>query len=116
VDTTAVANAASKYLTEQRMVDESNGSQAAVGAVLEGMVKQEEQSMAVCTVLERWRAWSDRGGMTNEDLEVLAKDKPAFCNAACVVGLIRDVSTKEESAVALDMRECVQHWKRVRLG
>ncbi len=54
--------------------------------------------------------------MTIEDLEVLARDKPAFCNAACAMGLIRDVSNKEESAVALDMRECVQHWRKVSLG
>lgn len=116
VDATAAANAALKYLKGQTLIDESDGNQAAVEAILVGMVKQEEQSMAVCPILERWRAWSDRGGMTIEDLEFLANNKIAFCDAACVMGLIRDVSTKEESAVALDMRECVQQWKKVRLG
>jgi len=53
--------------------------------------------------------------MTTGDLEVLARNKLTFCNAACVMGIIKVVRTKEESAVALDMRECVQ-WKNVRLG
>ncbi|KAK4690491.1 hypothetical protein P7C71_g6312, partial [Lecanoromycetidae sp. Uapishka_2] len=116
VDATAAANAALKYLRGEKLIVESDGSQAVVEALLVGVLKQEEQSIAVCTVLERWRAWSDRGGMTIEDLDVLAKNKLAFCNAACVMALMRDVSTKEESAVALDMRECVLQWKKVRLG
>ena len=54
--------------------------------------------------------------MTIEDLDVLGKQQQAFCNAACVMGLLKEICTKEESTVAADMRECVQHWKKVRLG
>lgn len=116
VDTTIAANAALNYLKGQNLIDEGDGHHAAIESILVGMVTQDKQSVAVCTLLERWRAWSDRGGMTIEDLEVAANNKLAFCNAACVLGLMKEVSTKEESAVALDMRECVQHWKKVRLG
>ena len=116
LDTIAVTNAAVKYLKAEKSIGESEGTEAAVVAVLVGMMKQEERAMEVCTILERWRAWIDRGGMTIEDLENLEKNLLVFCSAACIMGLIRDVSTKEESQVALDMRECVQHWKKVRLG
>ena len=45
------------------------------------------------------------------------KDKiPAFCNAACVMELVREVCSREESTFAADMRECAQHWKKVKLG
>ena len=116
LDTIAVATATIKHLKAEKLVGEDDGLQAAVEAVLVRMMRQVEHSMSVCTILERWRLWTDRGGMTTEDLEILEKDRIAFCNAACIVGLLREVSTKEESAVALDMRECVQHWKKVRLG
>jgi hypothetical protein len=116
LDTIAVTNAALKYLKAKKMIEENQDTEAAVEAILVGMIKQEERAMEVCTVLERWRAWTDRGGMTIEDLEDLERHIPALCNAACVMGLIRDVSTKKESQVALDMRECMQHWKKVRLG
>ncbi len=68
-----------------------------MATVFVGMVKQEERSMAICTVPDRWRSWSDRGGMTIEDLEVLAKDKPAFCNTACVMSLIRESAPKRRA-------------------
>ena len=116
LDTTVVSNAALKHLKDQNSIDDGDGFEAAVETFLIGIMNQEEPLMVVCTILEKWRAWTDRGGMTIADLETLEKEKLAFCNAACVMGLIKEVSTKEESAVALDMRECVEHWKKVRLG
>lgn len=116
LDTIAVTSVAVKYLKAEKSIGENEGTEAAVVAVLVGMIKQEERAMEVCAILERWRAWTDRGGMTIEDLENLEKNLLVFCNAACIMGLIRDMSTREESQVALDMRECVQHWKKVRLG
>ncbi len=115
LDTTLVSNAALKHLKAEKSID-GDGFEAAVETVLIGIMNQDEPLMVVCTILEKWRAWTDRGGMTIEDLQTLEKEKLAFCNAACVMGLIKEVSTKEESAVALDMRECVEHWKMVRLG
>ena len=116
LDITVVSNAALKHLKAEKCITDDDGFEAAVETVLIGIMNHEEPSMAVCTILEKWRAWNDRGGMTTADLETLEKEKLAFCNAACVLGLVKEVSTKEESAVALDMRECVEHWKKVRLG
>lgn len=52
VDSAAVANAALKYLLGQNLIDEGDGNQAAVESILGGIVKQEEQSVAVCNVFE----------------------------------------------------------------
>ena len=65
--------------------------------------------MSVCPVLERWREWTDRAGMSRNDFDFLEKNKVSFCNTVCVIGLLREVCTKEESTFALDMREYVQH-------
>ena len=116
LDTTIVSNAGLKHLKAEKKIDDSDSFEAAVETVLIGIMNQEESLIAVCTILDKWRAWTDRGGMTIADLETLEMDNLAFCKAACVMGLVKEVSTKEESAVALDMRECVEHWRKVRLG
>lgn len=116
LDTTAVSNAALKHLKAAKRIHDDAGFEAAVETFLIGIMNQEGSSMVICTILEKWRAWTDRGGMTIADLETLETEKLAFCNAACVMGLVKEISTKEESAVSLDMRECVEHWRKVRLG
>ena len=116
LDTTVVSKAALKHLKAEKRIDDGDRFEATVETVLIGILNQEEPSVAVCTILEKWRAWTDRGGMTIADLETLEKEKLAFCNAACIMGLVKEVSRKGESAVALDMRECVEHWRKVRLG
>lgn len=116
LDTVAVADASAKYLKAEQLLTQDRGTQDVVEALLVGMIKREGEAMNVCAVLQRWREWSDRGGMTIEDLEFLEKHRVAFCNAACAVSVLKDVSTKKESAVATDMRDCVQNWRKVRLG
>ena len=80
-----------------------------------GAVKNDEQSVNVCEVLEKWRGWNERGGMTIDELDWLEGSKVAFCNAVCAMGLLREVCSKDESTVAADMRKCVEQWKKVRL-
>ena len=116
LDNTKATIAALTYLKAQRRIARDSGVQAVAEAMVMGVILQEESSIETCAILERWRAWCDRGGMTIEDLNELMDNKAEFCSAVCVMELVRDVSTKEESAVALDMRECVARWKNVRLG
>ncbi|CAD6579042.1 MAG: hypothetical protein ASARMPREDX12_009047 [Alectoria sarmentosa] len=116
LDAVNVTNTALKWLRTTKLVDKDASVQSVVETLLVDLIRQKEHAMSVCTVLKRWREWTDRGGMTIDDLEFLKKNKVSFCNAACIMGLFREVFTKEESTVALDMRECVQHWKKVRLG
>ncbi len=54
--------------------------------------------------------------MTIEDMDMLVGEKEALCNAACVMALLKEVCTREESSVALDLNECIQQWNKVRLG
>lgn len=105
-----------KWLRAGKVIDEDAGVQSVVETLLVDLIRQEEHAMSVCTVLNRWREWSDRGGMSIDDLDYLKTNKVPFCKAACIMGLFREVGTKEESTVALDMRECIRHWKNVRLG
>lgn len=110
------ADAGRRWLNGQKLMREGAGTQEAVEGLLVGIVNGDEVAMGVCGVLERWREWSDRGGMNAEDLAAFRKDKLAFCYAACVMGLLRDVCAKEESSVAVDMQECIRFWKNIRLG
>ena len=110
-----VTTAALRWLVQQNHVKAEFSLQEANEIMLIGMIKENEHALSVCTVLEKWRSWSERGGMTIDDVDWLADRKQAFCNAACVMGLLNEVCA-EESVVAADIRECVQHWKKVRLG
>ena len=47
--------------------------------------------------------------MTRNVLDFFKKNEVPFCGVVCVIGLLREVCTKEESIFALDMREYVQH-------
>ena len=54
--------------------------------------------------------------MVIDNLQFLEKNKVAFWHASWVAGVLRAVGTEEKSEVPLDMQECVQHWRKVRLG
>lgn len=111
-----VADAGIRWLIRENLLNEGAGTQEAVEGLLMGMITQEQVALGVCSVLERWQEWSDRGGMNTEDLTMFRKNKVEFCYAACVMGLLRDVCIKEESSLAVDMQECIRSWKKVRLG
>ena len=70
----------------------------------------------MCEMLECWRTWDARGGMTMDDVFDLSNRKKAFCYAACVIGLLKEVSTREETTVAETLKEIVRHWRTVKLG
>lgn len=110
------ADAGICWLVGEGLLRDGSKTQEAVEGLLVRMVKGERIAMGVCDILERWRDWSDRGGMNAEDLAVFRNNKTAFCYAACVMGLLREVCTKDESSVAADMQECIQFWKKIRLG
>ena len=111
-----VANAATEWLIQEKMLREGAATQEAVEGLLIRMVKQEKVAMNVFGLLERWKEWSDRGGMNTEDLVNFRANKAAFCYAVCVMALFKEVCAKEESSLAADMQECIRCWKTVRLG
>lgn len=111
-----VADAATEWLSQKRILREGAATQEAVEGLLIRMVKQEEVAMGVFGLLERWKEWSDRGGMNTEDLVMFQANKAAFCYAMCIMALFKEVCAKEESSLAADMQECIRSWKTVRLG
>lgn len=116
LDARVVADAGICWLVGEGWLKEGTKTQEAVEGLLVRMVRGENIAMGVCDLLERWRDWSDRGGMNAEDLAMFRNNRTGFCYAACVMGLLREVCTKEESSVAADMQQCIQFWKKIRLG
>ena len=111
-----VAERAVRWFVAEGGMEAGAGLAEIVEEWLLGMVREEAQAVAGCEILERWRVWSERGGLNKEDLGALKKEKRAFCYAACVMGLLANACAKEESSVALDMQECTRVWKNVRVG
>ena len=111
-----VAQLALKWLQTKEKVSKETNLQRVVELLLIGLLQVDKRAMKVCDLLQDWQGWDKRAGMTVDDVYALIDEKEAFCYAACVMGLLKEVFTKEESAVAADMRECAQHWKQVRVG
>lgn len=111
-----VAQAAVKYLSGKVGFEASTDVQQTAEKVLFEMVKDETKALAICNVLDHWQRWNDRGGMNNEDLALAIENPVNFSYAACLVGLFKEASMREESSVALDLQQCVRVWAKVRLG
>ncbi|KAL8799292.1 MAG: hypothetical protein Q9182_005996 [Xanthomendoza sp. 2 TL-2023] len=134
-----VANAALGYLEGEGEVLEvindsgegreegKDASRIAVERLIVGIYKadtgidseQNAWALDACAMLDRWRDWSERGGMNKEDLRAVLRSKKAFCWAAIAVGLMTKVCEKEGAdggGLLGDIRECLRVWKKVRLG
>lgn len=111
-----VADAATEWLIQKKILRERAGTQEAVEGLLIRMVRQEKVAIGVFSLLDRWKEWSDRGGMNTDDLAMFRTHKDGFCYAVCVMALFKEVCAKEESSLAADMQECIRCWKMVRLG
>ena len=112
-----VAEKALSYLAKVGSVDVERGLQGAVEHLLVGMVRGERLATeGTCKILEKWKGWAERGGMTKDDLALLRSELVGFCFASCVVGLMTEVGGKDETGLAADMRENLRTWRKVRLG
>lgn len=110
-----VAQAAMRYLSEKVGFEAFNGVQQTSESILFEMVEEETKALAICKFLDQWQRWNDRGGMNQEDLALATENPVHFSYAACLIGLFREASIREESSVAQDLQECVRVWKKVRL-
>ena len=112
-----IAERALSFLGKEGKVEVEKGLQGAVEALLVGMIRREDWAVqGACMVLNRWKEWAAREGMSREDLAVVRGELIGFAFAACAVGLIAEVGNKDEGGLATDMRECIRVWKKVRLG
>ena len=85
-------------------------------AVNESTADQPTTSSRIFNMLARWEKWTERGGMNKEDLGEVKDCIEIFCRAAVLIGVLRMAADKEESQVAVDIKEVVRTWRRVRLG
>ena len=116
METMVATQAAFLHLKSQGGFGGCSDVQQTAEKILFEMLTEPEKSEEVCGVLERWKLWTERGGMNREDLKAIMDSPLTFCRATCLMGLLRMAAGKDESSVALDMQECIRVWKKVRLG
>lgn len=111
-----VAKCGLKWLRDQDLVAEAEDLQAAVERLFMLLMRQDDTVKDVCPMLENWRTWDARSGLNLNDIYDVSNQKKAFCYAACVNGLLKEVSTREETTVAETLKQCVRDWGTVKLG
>ena len=70
----------------------------------------------VIEVLEEWMDWSNAGGMKRQQYYFLAERKVEFCFAAALVAVVQKSESMSRGNASADMMECLQVWRKVRLG
>ena len=107
------------YLTMKESEDPQQEKPTSTSGKEEGnenMGNSSTVAFEVLDMLTRWEKWAERGGMNKEDLSEIKDHLDIFCRAAVLMGILRMAADKEESQVAVDIREVVRTWRRVRLG
>ena len=107
------------YLMMKESGDVQQAKTTSAGRKGEGTENTDDQSTVSSRILEmlaRWEKWTGRGGMNKEDLTEVKEYVNIFSQVAVLMGILRMAADKEESQVAVDIREIVRTWRRVRLG
>lgn len=110
--------AARVWLIDNGHVDKEIGAEleGVVENVVYEMVESEERAADIADMLEMWRGWAEGGGMTRPNFEKISSQVETFCQALCIVALVRKTSAHPTGAVVSDLQECLRMWKKVRLG
>lgn len=92
------------------------GMKDVVGTLLHKMVLDGQFSAKLCGMLDLWKAWADNGGMRKTDFDAIKEDLVSFAQATLLIALIKDTSTALVGALSVDLQECMNMWRQVRLG
>lgn len=92
------------------------GVKDVVGILLHRMVLDGEFAKGICQMLDLWKAWADNGGMRKSDFQALKDDQVTFAQATLLIALIRDTSAALDGTLSVDLQECMNMWRQVRLG
>jgi hypothetical protein len=111
-----VAEHALRWLRAQNEGHGFDDRKELVGQLLHEMLCDREYASKLCGMLDAWKAWADIGGMKRTDYEFIQADRSTFARATLLVALIVDVSTASETTLAVDLQQCLNLWKQVRLG
>ena len=122
LDARAVANANLRWLVRHGHVRNPADSPLAtlcrptVEALLYRMVFDPAQAAALTGMLERWRGWTDGGGMNRAHFAFVKDHQPLFAYASCILCLLREAVAGVEGSAAADMQESLRVWSKVRVG
>lgn len=112
----AVAEASRLWLVKQRFVHDGADVESIVERVLWEMVKEEEMARSIAEMLDAWKSWTEGGGMTKAQFEVVKSQQTTFAYASCVLCLISQASGSASGRIVSDLQECLRMWRKVRLG
>ncbi|EED17168.1 conserved hypothetical protein [Talaromyces stipitatus ATCC 10500] len=115
LENSTVAQATLTYLIAEKVVPEGYTIEELALAVLYLMVVDNTTAKLIGNILERWALWSQFGGMQKVQLELLIKNKIAFCYASALVAVVYHAEAGHGNP-STDMLECLRLWKRVRLA
>jgi hypothetical protein len=92
------------------------GIKDVVGELLHRMVVDGQFASTLCAMLDLWKAWADNGGMRKSDFEAIKEDLVTFAEATLLVTLIKDTAAAAAGTLSVDLQECMNMWRQVRLG
>lgn len=121
-DAALVASHTLRWLQQHRHVPaDAVGSaggtlRAVVAGLLHRMLLDGAFANEMSSILDKWKAWADNGGMRKSDLEALREGQKTFALASLLIAVIRDVGGETEGSLSVDLQECLRMWRQVRLG
>ncbi|KAF2423127.1 hypothetical protein EJ08DRAFT_652953 [Tothia fuscella] len=116
VGISVVAEANRLWLIKKDNVHDEADMEAIVERVLWEMAKEEETARAIAGMLDAWKSWTEGGGMTKAQFELIKNQQLTFAYAACVLCLISQASGSLSGRIVSDLQECLRMWRKVRLG
>ena len=123
MSTKAVAEACLAWLIEQGEVGREWTLDDLAEAVLYLLVvdqspSEESEARKITAVLDEWVSWATAGGMKKQQVNMLDRDKSAFCFAVALVAVVAEGTNSPagQRKAGADMLECLRMWRKVRLG
>lgn len=104
------------WLKQKGLIFESDDLKGVVETLLYRMVTDKEFTHDITKMLDKWKAWTDIGGMKKADYLDLQQNQEIFAWASLVLAMIQDSVAATSGSLAMDLQESVKIWKRVRLG
>jgi hypothetical protein len=92
------------------------GIKEVVGTLLHRMVLDGQFCSNLSGMLDLWKAWADNGGMRKTDFDAIRDDLVTFAEATLLIALIKDTAMAAAGTLSLDLQECMNMWRQVRLG
>ncbi|KAF2715519.1 hypothetical protein K504DRAFT_529680 [Pleomassaria siparia CBS 279.74] len=113
-----VAEASTKWLIKKLGLEESTTQPSLVEQILYDMLLDAKFATRLATVLDLWKSWVASGGMSKTHYLAIKADQVMFSLASLVLAVIGSQVSEPVggSNVVGDLQDCLQIWKKVRLG